>query len=75
MTHAFKDQGATNKGSSGCVAAFSEATHRAKSGRSSIGVRVTKFDIWFVADTRVALREGEVEIATIHCDGRIDFTH
>lgn len=71
--HKYTEQGTTNKGSAGCVAAFREAFYRARETNRSIAIRVTGYDIWFTCDTRVALKGNEIEIATVHCDGQINF--
>lgn len=72
--HKYLDQGATNSGSPGCVAAFRDAQYRTNKEGRSMAVRVTEHDIWFACDIRVAKREHEIEVATIHCDGRTEFT-
>jgi hypothetical protein len=42
-----------------------------KSGRS-IALRMTAGGVWYFTTTRQALRRGDLELATIHCDGRVE---
>jgi hypothetical protein len=64
---------ASNQGSLGREAAFKEATIRARKEQRSIAVRLTPQNIWYTAWTVNALRQGDIEVAYFHCDGRIEY--
>jgi hypothetical protein len=56
------------------ILVLAEAIRRARKQQRSIGLRVTPDGIWYAAATTESRRERDIEIATVHCDGRVEWT-